>query len=385
MDTEEITMADFDTDIIRIDPQLIEENNAEALARDPGIRKGAELIKEGQLVAFPTETVYGLGADASSEEAAQKIYQAKGRPPDNPLIVHIASMQQLDDIIKGELNNVSRKLIETFWPGPLTLLFEKNDTIPDSTTAGLASVAVRMPGHPVTRALIELAGLPIAAPSANTSGAPSPTRAGHVMHDLKGKIPLILDGGPTQFGVESTVVDVRNGTLRILRPGGVSREAIEELVLHEAGGSHPGHRKSDRGMKGRTAENGPADRTDSAAEGPLSPGMKYRHYSPDTPLFILKDERELRQVIDRCAAEKLGFVITDETYSKYSNALRDCTVITMGPGERPEIIAAQLFDILRRLDELSLDAVYIEFVSESGIGAAVMNRLYKAAGKGHGG
>jgi L-threonylcarbamoyladenylate synthase len=138
-------------------------------------------------------------------------------------------------------------------------------------------------------------------------------------------------------------------------------------------------------MKGRTAENGPADRTDSAAEGPLSPGMKYRHYSPDTPLFILKDERELRQVIDRCAAEKLGFVITDETYSKYSNALRDCTVITMGPGERPEIIAAQLFDILRRLDELSLDAVYIEFVSESGIGAAVMNRLYKAAGKGHGG
>jgi len=379
-------MADFDTELIRIDPQLIEENNVEALAQDPAIIKGAELIQAGQLVAFPTETVYGLGADASSEEAAKRIYQAKGRPPDNPLIVHIANMQQLDDIVRDELNTISRKLIETFWPGPLTLLFEKNDTIPHNTTAGLDSVAVRMPAHPVTRALIELSGLPIAAPSANTSGAPSPTRARHVVHDLKGRIPLILDGGPSQFGVESTVVDVRNGRLRILRPGGVSREDIEELLLdelllHKEGGSHANQHRSDRDTRGKTAGGGQVGSHESANEGPISPGMKYRHYSPDTPLFILKDEQELQKTIEACADEKLGFVVTDETYTAYSDALRNCTVIPMGPSKRPDRIAAQLFDILRRLDELSLDAVYIEFVSESGIGEAVMNRLYKAAGK----
>ena len=365
--------------MIQIDPALIENSNLDALAAHPGVKRAAELLRSGQLVAFPTETVYGLGADASDEEAANKIYQAKGRPQDNPLIVHIAKIEQLENIIEGELNAISRMMIERFWPGPLTLVCNKSAMIPSGTTAGLDSVAVRMPDHPLARAVIEQAGVPVAAPSANTSGAPSPTRAEHVLHDLMGRIPLILDGGPTRVGLESTVVDVRSGRLRILRPGGVSREAIGQLLEEEQ--YIPDHKRSkfegDEGGKG--SGSAPAGNTQSIGEAPLAPGMKYRHYSPDTPLRILRDERELQQLIGHCTTGQLGFVLTDETYAAYKDALTDCKVITMGPSIKPEIIAANLFHILRSLDELSLDAVYIEFVSESGIGEAVMNRLYKAS------
>jgi L-threonylcarbamoyladenylate synthase len=372
-------MDEFDTEMLPIDHGLIREGKLAALLEDPAVKRAAKLLRRGWLVAFPTETVYGLGADASDAAAARKIYAAKGRPQDNPLIVHIANLQQLHTIIKGEVNAVGRRLMERFWPGPLTLIFNKSEMIPDGTTAGLDSVAVRMPDHPLARAVIERAGVPVAAPSANTSGAPSPTRAEHVLHDLKGKIPLILDGGATPVGVESTVVDVRDGKVKILRPGGVSREAIGELFAGEPGLLAPYQRASAGEGSPATAGRAPAADRLPVSEAPLAPGMKYRHYAPDTPLHILRDEWELKEKIQDCAARKIGFLLTDESYTKYRDLLEACTVLTMGPAKRPEIIAAGLFDLLRGLDALSLDVVYIELVSESGIGEAVMNRLYKAS------
>lgn len=359
-------MKEYVTEIIKIDESLIEEGNIDSLKELPALQRAAELLKEGEVVAFPTETVYGLGADATTPEAIKKIYQAKGRPQDNPLIVHIAAFNELDGLVKGSLNPLAERLIKAFWPGPLTIVVDKREIIPDETTAGLDSVAIRMPDHPLTRAIIQLAGVPIAAPSANKSGAPSPTRAEHVFADLQGRIPLILDGGPARVGLESTVVDVRSERVQILRPGGVSREEIREVIgayLYEPGEEAGSIKKS------RTAEK------------PLSPGMKYRHYSPETPLFIIKDESSLKKLLQSGLPENTALILSDEWASKYGPGLKDIKVIKMGPRERPELIAAGIFQLLRYLDTLSLDRAYIEAIPEKGIGEAIMNRIRKASSR----
>ncbi|MFP4017117.1 MAG: L-threonylcarbamoyladenylate synthase, partial [Halanaerobiales bacterium] len=257
-------MEKYNTELYKIDYSLIEDNDLEALKEHPAVKKAAELIRSGELVAFPTETVYGLGADASNETAVERIYLAKGRPQDNPLIVHIASLKQLEIITQGNLSTLVEKLIDKFWPGPLTIILDKNGVIPDRTTAGLGSVAVRMPAHPLARALIEAAGKPIAAPSANISGAPSPTRALHVMNDLKGRIPLILDGGSSWVGVESTVIDVSGDKIIILRPGGVSREEIEKTIAST--NSLAVEVQFSSSLSGKDS---------TSIEKPRSPGMKY--------------------------------------------------------------------------------------------------------------
>ena len=359
-------MKEYKTEIIKIDESLISDKNIDSLKQHPALEKAAELLQKGELVAFPTETVYGLGADATRLEAIKKIYQAKGRPQDNPLIVHIADLQELDKLVKGDLNLPAEKLIKAFWPGPLTIVVDKKEPIPAATTAGLDSVAIRMPAHPLTRAIIEKTGLPIAAPSANKSGAPSPTRAAHVYADLQGRLPLILDGGPARVGLESTVVDVRKERVRILRPGGVSREEIREVIgdyLYEAQGADEGLENS------------------STVERPLSPGMKYRHYSPQTPLYIIEDEDFLEGLLHSNLQENTALVLSDEWASKYQSSLKGIKVINMGPRKRPDLIAAGIFQLLRYLDTLSLDRAYIEAIPENGIGEAIMNRIRKASSR----
>lgn len=370
-------MEKFKTELYKVDYKLIQENNIDELKKISTVKKAAGLIKQGQLVAFPTETVYGLGADATNEAAVKKIYQAKGRPQDNPLIVHIASFEQLKGVVQGELSSLVKIMADKFWPGPLTVIFSKTGMIPYRTTAGLDSVAVRMPSHPLSRALIEVAGVPIAAPSANKSGAPSPTLASHVMNDLAGKIPLILDGGPARVGVESTVVDLRGDKIKILRPGGVSREDIIELLNSDKLSNRLSDLKNIKMSIKKGGKSKPAIDTDR----PISPGMKYRHYSPETPLFIIENEQDLKDIIASGLDLDKGIVLSDETYEKYKPQLDDMYVIKMGSRKRPETVAAKLFELLRNLDTLSLKSVYIEAIPERGIGEAVMNRLYKASSR----
>ncbi len=386
-------MEKFNTELCKVDYNLIKKNKIAELIKHPVIKNAADLLKQGQLVAFPTETVYGLGADATNEEAVDKIYLAKGRPQDNPLIVHIASFKQLEDIICGELSKMVRILIDNFWPGPLTIIFNKDKMIPYRTTAGLDSVAVRMPSHPLTRALIEVSGLTIAAPSANRSGKPSPTRATHVLHDLQGRIPYIIDGGPTWVGLESTVIDVRDDKVKILRPGGISRERIMEVLSIDENSNYSNNDSSKDSnvdskkeisleTKKDTKENMQFEVDQNLnTEKPISPGMKYRHYSPETPLFIIEDQQALKRLIDKGINNNIGIVLSDESYTKYHSQLTDVNTIKMGSRTEADIIAARLFDILRSLDDLCLKQVYIEAIPEEGIGEAVMNRLYKASSR----
>ncbi|MFP4661388.1 MAG: L-threonylcarbamoyladenylate synthase [Halanaerobiales bacterium] len=364
-------MKKYNTELYRVDYNLIEDNKLEALKKHKAVKEAAELLRNGEVVAFPTETVYGLGADATNEGAVERIYLAKGRPQDNPLIVHISTLEQLTEITEGKVSTMVKVIIDEFWPGPLTVILNKNEVIPDRTTAGLDSVAVRMPAHPLARALIEQTGKPIAAPSANISGAPSPTRAFHVMNDLKGRIPLILDGGSSWVGVESTVIDARNDQLVILRPGGISREEIGKVLdsqqLIKAGV------KMDSGLSGE--ENG------INIEKPRSPGMKYRHYSPETPLYIIESEQKLSEILDKGVDRSIGFILSTETYNKYQSQLDGLKIVEMGSQKAPDIIAAKLYDILRSIDKLSLESAYIESIPQEGIGEAVMNRISKASSR----
>lgn len=370
-------MREYKTKIYKIDDKLIKEENIEGLKSDSFLIEAAELLKKGELVAFPTETVYGLGADATNPSAVEKIYLAKERPQDNPLIVHIANLEQLDEIAKEGLSNIGEKLTKAFWPGPLTIIVSKKSIIPDKTTAGLESVAVRMPNHPLTRALIEITGLAIAAPSANKSGAPSPTKAFHVINDLSAKIPLIIDGGSAEVGVESTVVDIRGDNVKILRPGGVSREEIKEVIggyLYESDSSYQFKNSSQL----RKEELGTNNILREAGR-PVSPGMKYRHYSPETPLYIIENEDFLKELIQSGPDQDTALVLSDETYAKYFSLLEDIKVIKMGPRRKPAIIASNIFELLRSLDKQVLKNVYIEAIPEKGIGEAVMNRIRKAS------
>lgn len=327
------------------------------------MKEAAEIIRSGGLVAFPTETVYGLGANALDPEASKRIYAAKGRPSDNPLIVHICRFEELESIAK-EVPTQARKLADAFWPGPLTMIVWKNEKVPYETTGGMDTVAIRMPNHPVALALIEESGCMIAAPSANTSGKPSPTEAGHVALDLDGKIPMILDGGAVGIGIESTIIDLTEKVPMILRPGYITKEMLED-VLGEEVRIDPGIIAADSTKK------------------PKAPGMKYKHYAPKADLVLVEGEQEavvtkINELVreKQAAGLKVGVVATDETESLYQAD----HVVTIGARSDENAIARHLYKILREFDDWNVDAIYSESFSTPRIGQAIMNRLMKAAG-----
>jgi len=322
----------------------------------PQIEEAAALLRSNEVVAFPTETVYGLGANAKSDEAVKKIFKAKGRPSDNPLIIHIASIEMIEELAEY-VPDKARKLMDAFWPGPLTLIFPKKEGLSQAATPGLDTVAVRMPDHALALALIEAAGLPIAAPSANLSGKPSPTTAQHVEKDLNGRIRCIVDGGETGVGVESTVVDCTADIPVILRPGGVTKEEIERVI-------------------GSVSED-PA--LHNATDIPKSPGMKYTHYAPNAPFVLVDGSKELIQQLvneKRRNGYQVGVLTTEENEDYYDADM----VVVCGKRQALETVAANLYDALRTFDEGKVDFIYGEMFPNSGIGSAIMNRLLKAAG-----
>ena len=341
------------TELIKINPQAID---AESIAR------AGEILKKGGLVAFPTETVYGLGGDATNPDASHKIYSAKGRPSDNPLIVHITSMEALENIVE-HVPKAAYLLAERFWPGPLTMIFQKNDKIPYETTGGMDTVAVRMPSDPIARALIDASTGYVAAPSANTSGRPSPTQASHVVEDLSGKIDMIIDGGAVNIGLESTIVDLTEDVPMILRPGYITLEMMCQVL---------GEVRVDPGLIA----------ADSACK-PKAPGMKYRHYAPKADLKVVegKTDAVVQRINDLSeqliAQEKLvGIIATEETKDRYRQGI----VISIGARDDEEAIARHLYGSLRRFDELGVDAIFSESFATAKMGQAIMNRLLKAAG-----
>lgn len=332
-------------------------NLVDSLDDYPQIKEAATLLQQNETVAFPTETVYGLGANALSDEAIKKIFEAKGRPTDNPLIVHIAEESQVEDFVQS-IPTTAKQLMEAFWPGPITIILPKKEgTISPLVTAGLSTVAIRMPDHPIALALIKEAGLPIAAPSANRSGKPSPTTAQHVARDLNGKIGGIVDGGSTGVGLESTVIDCTKEFPIILRPGGITKEQIEQVIgpVNISGG------KVDK------------------KETPLSPGMKYKHYAPKAPLYLMDGKPEwIQSVINKKREQglKVGMLASTETFPVYEADL----VLDCGSREDLHTVARNLYSMLRKFDEVDLDCILAEVFPESGVGVAIMNRLEKAAG-----
>lgn len=329
------------------------------------LKKPAEILKSGGLVAFPTETVYGLGANALNEEAAKKIYAAKGRPSDNPLIAHIADFKDLSGLVLN-VPEAGKKLMEAFWPGPLTLIFPKSQLVPYGTTGGLDTVAVRMPDDPVANALIRLAGVPVAAPSANTSGRPSPTTADHVWQDMNGKIEMIVDGGAVGIGVESTIIDVSGEEPMILRPGAITQEMASKVL-------------------GKEIRLDPAITSGPMSQDvkPKAPGMKYKHYAPKADLTLVEGESsQVVETINRLAKEKLskgfrvGIICTEETKEHYQNGI----IKSMGFRSKEETIAHNLYAVLREFDDLNADFIFSESFANTHLGQAIMNRLTKAAG-----
>lgn len=327
----------------------------------------AHVIKSGGLVAFPTETVYGLGANAFDENALERIYKAKGRPSDNPLIVHVADIEKVSELVR-KMPPIAKKLMEAFWPGPLTLIMPKSDKVPFIITAGLDTVAVRMPSNAIALELIKKSGVPVAAPSANSSGKPSPTLAGHVISDLSGRIDIIIDGGSTRVGVESTVLDITVDPPVILRPGGITREQLQQVL-------------------------GKVDQETSVSPLPMetrprSPGMKYRHYAPNAVLLLIQgcpgrvaEEISRRAELYNNDGNYVGILTTDESASLYEPSLYTfCKFLSLGSGNRPESLAANLFKRLREFDEAGVDVILAETPDARGIGQAVMNRLLKASG-----
>lgn len=325
------------------------------------LQQAAALLRAGQLVAFPTETVYGLGANALNRDAVLSIFAAKGRPADNPLIVHVWSRDQLPALC--QVPEAAEKLMDAFWPGPLTILMPRKEAIPLEVTAGLDTVGMRMPSSPAAAALLKACGVPVAAPSANRSGKPSPTSAQHVLEDMDGRIPLILDDGPCDVGVESTVVDVCHGTPCILRPGGITREMLESVL-------------------GRVDVAGSVLRPLREGETARSPGMRYRHYAPRGQVTLLRGEESrvvsaLQTLYHQAEADgKRACVLC---FSEHVAALSACHPHDLGSIAHPEQVAHRLFDTLRRLDEEGMEAIFSEVVAPEGVGLAVMNRLGRAA------
>ncbi|AKX95253.1 threonylcarbamoyl-AMP synthase [Moorella thermoacetica] len=328
------------------------------------IRLAAKILARGGVVAFPTETVYGLGANALDGRAVRRIFRAKGRPADNPLIVHIASFQDVQDLV-AYLPPRATLLMQRFWPGPLTLIMPRSDLIPDEVTAGLDTVGLRMPSHPVAQALIRATRLPIAAPSANTSGRPSPTTGQHVLRDLRGKIDAVIDGGPSTVGVESTVLDLTSPVPTILRPGGITYEELQAVL---------GKVAIDPAVKGQQVEH------------PKAPGMKYKHYAPAGEVFLVTGD--LERVVARVRAlvaawqrrgRRVAVLATSETAPFYQDEPRPDYLEVLGSRRQPETIAANLFGALRNCDRHHADIILAETVKEEGIGLAIMNRLRKSA------
>ena len=322
-----------------------------------------QVIKNKGLVAFPTETVYGLGANALEEEAVTKIFLAKGRPQDNPLIVHIADLDEIRPLVKN-IPEVAKKLMEKFWPGPMTLILEKTSIIPDVTSAGLKSIGIRMPRSIIARAIIKAAGVPIAAPSANISGRPSPTDLERCIEDLNGKIEYIVGGEVSDVGLESTIIDCTVTPPCVLRPGGITLEMLKEIdkdiYIDEAI-----MKKPEKNFR------------------PKAPGMKYRHYAPKAPVKIVNGELQktiakINEIVQTYISEgkKVGVMATDETKEKYKNAM----VLSLGSRNDLNSIGRNLFEALRTFDDNNVDIILSEAFEEKGFGIAIMNRLKKSAG-----
>lgn len=361
LNSEKQLRSRMNTKYAKIDPQDINSPAAKA-----ALEKAGEIIRAGGLVAFPTETVYGLGGDAENREASKKIYAAKGRPSDNPLIVHICELGQLKEIA-AEYTDDMQKLADAFWPGPLTIIVNSSGLIPHETTGGLDTVAVRFPSHPVANALIRVSGTTIAAPSANTSGRPSPTRASHVKDDLDGKIDMIIDGGPVDIGLESTIVDLTEDTPTILRPGYITPDDVKRVL---------GSCRIDPGI---TNEN-PHVR-------PKAPGMRYRHYAPKAHLTIIEGDRQ--QVLSAIAAKaeesaaggaKTAVICSAEAAEILKEKTEGIEIIAIGAEGNDDEIAANLFAVLRKCDDDGIERIFSESFENGRIGGAIMNRLIKAAG-----
>ena len=368
---------------------------------DKELMEGAEILRSGGLVAFPTETVYGLGANALDEEAAKKIYAAKGRPSDNPLIAHVSGMEEVFPLV-SQVSEAAKKLMEAFWPGPLTLIFPKSGIVPYGTTGGLDTVAVRMPSDPVANRLIALAKVPVAAPSANTSGRPSPTTAQHVLQDMDGRIEMVIDGGAVGIGVESTIVDVSVEVPTVLRPGAITMEMLEEVL---------GDVRIDPAILGPM----------SSGMRPKAPGMKYKHYAPKAELTLVEPEEmeeervefpaagsrradgagrlteeglaespvaavdgleRMIRMVNQLAREKVeagfkvGIICTDESRERYPLG----EVRSIGSRQNRETVAHNLYGVLREFDDLQVDYIFSESFPKDHLGQAIMNRLSKAAG-----
>lgn len=382
---------------------IIEDRNH---IKDEELKEAAGILRSGGLVAFPTETVYGLGGNALDEDAARKIYAAKGRPSDNPLIAHVSCVEEVAPLVK-EIPEAGRKLMEAFWPGPLTMIFPKSEKVPYGTTGGLDTVAIRMPDDPVANRLIALAGVPVAAPSANTSGRPSPTTADHVWQDMNGRIEMIIDGGPVGIGVESTIVDVSSAVPAVLRPGAITMEMLAEVL---------GEVSVDPAILGPL----------SADVRPKAPGMKYKHYAPKADLTLVEpgtgteresgaeqvtgaeqkngagqktgadrntgadpetglDETQLQAMICKVrelsrekieAGYKVGVICTDESRGCYT----DGEVRSIGARKSQASVAHNLYALLREFDDLGVDYIFSESFPKDHLGQAIMNRLSKAAG-----
>lgn len=350
----------METEIVAIEQTEEPESIIQKLSR------AGDIIKRGGLVAFPTETVYGLGGDALNPESSQKIYAAKGRPSDNPLIVHIADMEHLDRIV-SEIPEKAKKLANAFWPGPLTMIFRKSELVPYQTTGGLDTVAVRMPSHPLANIFIRKAGGYVAAPSANISGKPSPTTAKYVIQDMDGRIDMIIDAAGVEFGLESTIVDMTEDVPMILRPGYITQKMLSRVV---------GETDMDVTIY-----------DSSSAQAPKAPGMKYRHYAPKGELVIVEGEaqRVVQYINEQTAqhrerGEKTGVIGTEELIAEYhADSIKNA-------GSRNDSweVARQLYTFLREFDDEGIQYMYAQSFADSfqdkGFGQAVMNRLLKAAG-----
>ena len=347
-------MDKINTKVVKIDPNHIDYEI---------LSEAALIIQNGGTVIFPTETVYGLGANALNENACDKIFKAKGRPSDNPLIVHISSMEELNELVDDIPNN-AKVLAKEFWPGPLTMIFNKKDNINCKVTAGLDTVAIRMPKNKIATELIRLSKCPIAAPSANTSGKPSPTNVTHVIEDMLGRVDMIIDGGSCEIGLESSVIDITSDIPTILRPGGVTKEDIEKLF--GKCDYDPAIIKSDENIV------------------PKSPGQKYRHYSPKAEVILYKGnlfkivnaiKKDCKKYIG--AGKKVGIMATEQTKALYNEGI----IRAVGDRSNPITVASDLFNTLRGFDALDVDIILAEAFDDSGIGKAIMNRLEKASSK----
>ncbi|KAI8142433.1 DHBP synthase RibB-like alpha/beta domain-containing protein [Fennellomyces sp. T-0311] len=377
------TMA-FHTKILPVDPSHFQfeinradpfpEQNAKPIVTDPtdraAIQQAAQLLTEEECVGIPTETVYGLAANALSEKAVSKIFAAKNRPQDNPLIVHVSSLQMLERLLPNQtIPPVYEHVIRQHWPGPLTIIVPTSSLIPSSVTCGQPTVGIRFPSHPVARALIDQCGFPLAAPSANSSGKPSTTLASHVFDDLNGRIPLILDGGQCNVGVESTVLDGLRQPPAILRPGGVTYEALERLPGME---NLQVYRKHFVDLE--------------LEQAPTTPGMKYRHYSPEATVILLENatdpsvfEQQWKKELSKQKVRRVGLLVTTAPQGKATYEGVECIPVFMGRSDYPEEVARGVFKGLRDLDTQNVDLIFVQGIPETKEGMAVMNRLRKAA------